>query len=153
MLDLFEEFRALVRRLEDVGLDYALCGGLALSVYSAPRATVDIDVMILPEDMDRLRSLAAELGFDFEAAPMVFADGKVDIRRFSKVEQKSGDVLMLDILVVTPALRDVWASRTQIEWEGGGTLSVVSRNGLIDLKRLRGSAVDLEDIAHLEEEG
>jgi len=152
MLDLFEEFRALVRRLEDVGLDYALCGGLALSVYSAPRATVDIDVMVLPEDMDRLRSLAAEQGFDFEAAPMVFADGKIDIRRFSKIEQKSGDVLMLDILVVTPALRDVWASRTQIEWEGG-TLRVVSREGLIDLKRLRGSAVDLDDIAHLQEEG
>jgi nucleotidyltransferase AbiEii toxin of type IV toxin-antitoxin system len=152
MLDLFKEFRALVRCLETAGLDYALCGGLALSVYSAPRATVDIDVMVLPEDMDRLRSLAAELGFDFEAAPMVFADGKVDIRRFSKIEQKSGDVLMLDILVVTPALRDVWASRTQIEWEGG-SLRVVSRDGLIDLKRLRGSAVDLEDIAHLEEEG
>jgi len=152
MLDLFKEFRALVRRLEDVELDYALCGGLALSVYSTPRATVDIDVMVLPEDMDRLKSLAAELGFDFEAAPMVFADGKVDIRRFSKIEQKSGDVLMLDILVVTPALKDVWASRTQIEWEGG-SLRVVSRDGLIDLKRLRGSAVDLEDIAHLEEEG
>ena len=47
MLDLYEEFRAVVTALEDRDIDYAVCGGLAVAVYTEPRATVDIDLLVL----------------------------------------------------------------------------------------------------------
>jgi hypothetical protein len=47
-------------------------------------------------------------------------------------------------------LREVWAGRTKIGWERG-EVWVVSKGGLVALKRLRGSGQDLDDIKHLQE--
>ena len=33
-------------KLDLLGIDYALYGGLALAIYARPRATLDIDMMI-----------------------------------------------------------------------------------------------------------
>ena len=56
---------------------------------------------------------------------------------------------MLDLLILGDDLDGVWRSRQVLGWEGGN-ISVVSRDGLIRLKRLRGSAQDLADIEHLQ---
>ena len=81
---------------------------------------------------------------------MSFRGGTVEIRRFSKVDRGSGEVLMLDFLLVTPPLASVWETRLELEWEEG-TLWVVSRDGLVALKRLRMSGQDTDDIARLTE--
>ena len=60
-------------------------------------------------------------------------------------------IAALDLLLVTPEIQNIWNSRVQADWEGG-TLSVVSRDGLIGLKKLRGSARDNADIAALMED-
>lgn len=149
MLDLYDEFSQLVARLDDAGIEYALCGGLALAVFGEPRATVDVDIMIAPEAFDSAKSVAREAGFLKEALPMSFAQGAIEMRRFSKRDPETGDWLSLDLLLVTQAIRDVWTSRQDMPWENR-RLCVVSREGLIRLKQIRGSAVDLEDIRKLE---
>ena len=60
----------------------------------------------------------------------------------------SGQVLSLDLLLVTPTLQPVWEGREAMEWDFG-KISVVSRDGLISLKSLRGSGLDQDDIRHL----
>lgn len=152
MLDLYEEFRLLTRALGEAEIDYALCGGLAMAVYSIPRATVDIDLMIEPGSLDRVKEAAGNLGFTMEAKPMTFAGGRVEIQRLTKLDPDSEDVLMLDLVLVTPATRGAWQTRTRVAW-GGGELTVVSREGLIELKSIRGSAVDREDISRLRGKG
>ncbi|MCU1265993.1 MAG: hypothetical protein JWM21_2311 [Acidobacteria bacterium] len=47
MLDLYDEFRLLMGALNDQGIEYALCGGVAMAVYDRPRATIGIDLLIL----------------------------------------------------------------------------------------------------------
>ena len=148
MLDLYDELRALAARLEEGQIDYALCGGLAMAVYGTPRATVDIDLLLLDESVRQALTVVRELGYTIEAAPMVFADGVIRIQRVSKIDRESRDVLTLDLLIVTPQIADVWQGRRQAEWEDG-TLWVVSREGLVALKRLRGSDQDLADIERL----
>ena len=37
MLDIYDEFRKLVEGFEASGIDYALCGGMALAVHGFPR--------------------------------------------------------------------------------------------------------------------
>ena len=150
MLDLYEEFRAVVTALEDRDIEYAVCGGLAVAVYSEPRATVDIDLLILSEDLEKVKSAIAELGYVIAAHPMTFAKGSVEIRRWSKLDRTDGDLLTIDLLLVTPALTEVWASRTRVE-SGQASIWVVSRAGLIELKSLRGSTQDLADIERLKE--
>ncbi|MEK6323535.1 MAG: hypothetical protein AABN33_17995 [Acidobacteriota bacterium] len=150
MLDLYDEFREIISSLTEGGIDYAVCGGLAVSVYSDPRATVDIDLLILPNDLDRARTAVQHLGYTIAAMPMTFAHGAIEIRRFSKLDTEAGDVLSLDLLLVTPEIVDVWASRSQVESENG-PLWLVSRRGLIALKSLRSSGQDLADIERLKE--
>lgn len=151
MLDLYDEFNKVVTLLAEHTIDYALCGGLALAVYGIPRATIDIDLLIMPESLETVMPLARELGYKKETLPMRFTDRGIEIRRVSKIDQDSGDILMLDLLLVTPAILPVWKSRKEVAWEHG-TLWVVSRDGLMALKSLRGSGQDLEDISRLKKE-
>lgn len=150
MLDLFDEFKALIARLSERGVDYALCDGLAMAVYGVPRATVDIDLLILVDDLEKAMNLAREEGYTIKAKPMILGEQGIEIRRISKVDPDSGDLLMLDLLLVTPPITHVWESRKEVEWENG-KLKVVSRDGLIALKSLRGSGQDIDDIEKLRE--
>ena len=151
MFDLYYEFRKLVEALDEHQIDYALCGGLAMAVYDRARATVDIDILILSESLDLVISIATELDYDIRGLDMTFSKGAIEIRRVSKIDPVSGQVLSLDLLLVTPAIQTVWNSRVEADWEEG-TLSVVSRAGLIALKGQRASPQDIADIAALQED-
>ena len=150
MFDLYEEFNSIVAALEEHGIDYAVCGGLAMAVHGLPRATVDIDLLILSESLEEVRGLARTLGYTIETFPMTFSRGAVEIRRLSKIDQDTGIVLSLDMLLVTPEIVEIWQSRTEVAWEAG-SLWVVSRRGLMALKSLRSNAQDLADIERLKE--
>jgi hypothetical protein len=151
VLDLFDEFKAVISVLTERGVEYAVCGAIAMAVYNLPRATVDIDLLIKPDDFDKAKSAVGVLGYGIEANPMTFAKGAIEIRRLSKLDPDIGDMLMLDFLLVTPQIAPVWDSRSKIEWEEG-SLCVVSREGLISLKSLRNSSQDIADIDRLQEE-
>ena len=150
MMDLTGELKHLLRLFQERDIDYALCGGLALAVHGVVRATIDIDLLILTDDLDRALEAAKKAGFSFSAGPMSFAEGKVLIRRVTKVDPDSGDHLPLDLLLVTEPLRAIWNDRTTISWEDL-ELTVLTKQGLIALKTLRLSPQDLEDIKRLQE--
>jgi hypothetical protein len=106
MVDLVQELTALVQAFEQQGIPYALCGGIALAVHGAPRATQDIDLMARREDMDRIRVVANDCGFLFESLPMTFSSSEITIQRFTKlIEQRP---LMLDVLFAEGPLASVW---------------------------------------------
>jgi hypothetical protein len=150
VFDLYEEFKSIVSALEERGIDYAVCGGLAMAVHGLPRATVDIDLLILGESLEEAKGLARTLGYTIEAMPMTFSRGAVEIRRVSKLDRETGIVLPLDMLLVTPEIVEIWQSRTRVAWESG-SFWIVSRKGLMALKALRSSAQDLADIERLKE--
>jgi len=66
----------------------------------------------------------------------------------TKIEDGTGETTTLDMLIVTPGIMKAWENRTKVEWEGG-TLSVVSPEGLILLKSFRRSGQDQDDIRYL----
>ena len=146
MIDVYAELVAILRALETAGIDYALCGALALAVHGVPRATKDIDLIARKEDEERIRAAARGCGFTFEALPMEFAGSGIEVQRFTKLVE--GRPLMLDVLWLNPKLEPVWNDRQQLPWREG-TLSVVSRDGLITLKLTAGRAQDLADIQAL----
>jgi hypothetical protein len=150
MVDLKGELRTLLTVLQEAGVDYALCGGLAMSVHGLPRSTVDIDLLIRSESLEEIKSLARSLGYTIEAQPMTFANGAVEIRRLSKIDKDSGFVLSLDLLLITPQTEKAWQSRVEYEWESR-KVKVVSREGLIAMKLLRNSGQDQDDIKRLQE--
>jgi hypothetical protein len=114
-------------------------------VHGAPRATIDIDLLVRPDDVSRVREVAASRGFTFAALPMNFS--KIRIDRITKIHP-DGDTLILDLLVYSPDLEGVWQTRERRRWNGRD-LAVVSPDGLVTLKMLRQSAQDLADIEAL----
>jgi hypothetical protein len=150
MLDLYDEFATLIGALETAGADYAVCGGLAMAIHGFPRATIDVDLVVPPDAATDVLACARDLDYTLAADPMSLAGGAVEIRRVTKVGH--GDLLSLDLLLVTPAIQSVWNGRVRVRWERG-ELWVVSREGLVSLKRLRGSGQDQDDIKRLEGEG
>ena len=152
MFDITDELRALVAALDKQEIDYALCGGMAMAVHGRLRMTIDIDLLILAASLDDVFAIAKSLDYNVRGKDLSFADGAIEIRRVSKIDPDDGELLSLDLLLVTPEINEMWESRVEAEWEGG-KLSVVSASGLISLKQLRGSGQDLADIEALRGEG
>jgi hypothetical protein len=151
-MDLYDEFAALLGALEAKRVDYAVCGGLAMAIHGLARATINVDLLVPPSVADAVLECARGLGYTIPADPMRLAGGRVEIRRVTKIDASSHDLLSLDLLLVTPAVEQVWKDRIRVRWDLG-ELWVVSRQGLVSLKRLRGSGQDLDDIRRLEGEG
>ena len=152
MLDLVDELRKLVAGLNEHEIDYALCGGMAMGVYGIARTTIDIDLLIRSESLNEVFAIAKALGYNIRGKDLSLANGSIEIRRVSKIDPDDGELLSLDLLLVTSDILGSWESRLEAEWEGG-KLSVVSAGGLIALKQLRGSEQDLVDIKALTGEG
>lgn len=145
VLSLYQELRALVTALNVQGAEYALCGGVALAVHGEPRATRDIDVLVRPEGLDAVRLVLRALGYRLEAAPMQFRSG-LEVHRISKVVE--GELFTVDAVLATGPLEPIWSGRQVVTW-AGQPLWVVSREGLVQMKRLAGRTQDLADIERL----
>ena len=149
MATLLDDFRSITQALNEAGIDYAICGGWAMAIHGLPRATIDIDLLILGDDFERACELAKEHGYDVEGLPLHFDYGSIEIRRISKVDKESESLYTLDFLLVTERLKEVWSTREAVEWEEGLTW-VVSKPGLIEMKTISGRDQDLVDIKELE---
>ena len=145
-----QELEQLVSALAENEIEYAVCGGLSLAIHGFARATLDIDILIQPESLDEAYKIGAEKGFDIRGLDISFKERAVEIRRISKIDD-NGEVLSLDLLIITPQVQDVWETREKIDFLGN-QLSVVSQTGLIKTNRLAGRPQDLADIERLENE-
>lgn len=143
-MDLYDEFERIVGVLNGEGIRYALAGGLAVSIYAAPRATEDIDLLMAAEDVDRAVPALAAIGFRIAGRAMEMAGGRLRIQRLIKIE--GADLVPLDLLIpVDPELVRLLDDRSVIDWQGAPA-TVVSARGLRTLKLLRGSTRDRADL-------
>lgn len=144
-MNLFDELMALVAELDAAGVEYALIGGLAVAVWGVPRATKDIDLLVLPDAIERAKEAAGRRGFVLAAGPLKFRDG-VSIERLSRVRE--GALLTVDFMLVSEGLGAAWASRIQLR-AVEQPLTVVSRDALIAMKLAAARPQDLADVEKL----
>jgi hypothetical protein len=149
-MNLVEELHAIAAALKAAGIDYAVCGGVAVTAHGATRSTKDIDILIRPADVATVLATVHPLGYAYPALPMIFDEGterERHVQRVSKIDGK--DHLLLDLLLEDAALRDTLHDRITIDLPEG-PLFVVSKETLIRMKRFAGRDQDLADIAQLE---
>lgn len=145
MATLLDEFKAITSSLNEAGIDYAVCGGWAMAIHGLPRATMDIDLLVLAVDLEKILAVARHLGYDVEGLPLHF---DIEIRRISKIDKDTKKLITLDLLLVADDIMDIWSAREDVKWREGFT-RVVSKNGLIKMKRLAGRTQDMADIEKL----
>ena len=151
-LDLIAELEVLIAGLQREGVEYALCGGLAVAIHGHARATMDIDLLIPADQLAAAIEVAAGAGFDVPARTMVFGRTSAtprEIQRVSKLDPQTSQLVALDLIVVGPGLADVWTERIVVPWRTT-EITIVSRAGLATMKRLAGRPQDLADLAALE---
>ena len=147
MFQLDEELLALAARLNAAGVEYAVCGGLAVGLHGHPRATKDIDLVVTATSIFAAKREAKACGFDIESGTLTFQDGEVHVTRLVKTAPGERDVLMLDLLTfredIAAALefQDVLFRDVRI--------TALTKDSLIRLKRDAGRPQDLADIERL----
>lgn len=147
-MNLFDELVTVVQALDAAGVDYALVGGLAVGVWGAPRATKDIDILVMPGDVARAKACLRTCGYHLEALPMKFSDGM----QLERVSKPVGSQLMtVDLILVDSNLEVAWRSRERRATEVN-EISVISREALIAMKVAAGRPQDQADVVKLTEQ-
>ena len=113
MATLLDELSQLISAFDKNEIEYAVCGGLSMAIHGFARATLDIDVLIRGESLEKAYEVATEKAFDIRVLDITFKERAVEIRRVSKIDG-NGEVLSVDLLLVAPQVEDVWEDREQI---------------------------------------
>ena len=106
--------------------------------------------MIRAESLEKTYEIAAQYGYNIRGLDMLFKENAVEIHSVSKIDA-DGEVLPLKFLPVTPQIEEVWETRENLIWQNK-SLWIVSREGLLKMKKLAGRPQDLADIERLENE-
>lgn len=148
MFDLLQEFLALIRTFGEEGLDYAVCGGMAMAVPGFTRATEDIDILIEPESLNRARQAAAKCGFRLRGTEIEFRSG-TKLARLLKVTPAGEAYLLLAWTLISPETRAAWDSRLDqpTPWV---PIRVVGREALKSMKQQAGRPQDLVDVERMD---
>lgn len=149
-VNLVAELHAVCAALVRAKVRHAICGGVAVTIHGATRSTKDIDILIAPADVDTALEAVRALGYKFAALPLVFDEGTArerHVQHVSKVE--SGEHLVLAFLLEKAAFAGLLANPVEVPLPEG-PLWVVSRQVLLDMKRMAGRHQDLADLEKLE---
>ena len=137
--------RSLAARLDAEGIPYAILGGMALNIHGFVRETVDVDVLLTRESLDRFRERLVGRGYvpAFEGALKKVKDAETGVRiDVIAAGDFPGDGKPKDVVFPAPA---------GIAVEKGG-LRVVPLETLLELKIASGLSaehrrlVDLADV-------
>ena len=149
MIYLRAELLKIVRCFNDVGIDYGLCGGLAVAVHGYVRATKGIDILICIDELSKARLALAPIGYDLDAGVFKFdnrTERETQLFRVSRADDPT--ITTLDLMFVTPILNEVWNDRETFR-AYDTEIKVVSKASLIKMKELAGRYQDLADIESL----
>jgi 2-hydroxychromene-2-carboxylate isomerase len=149
-VNLVDELHAVTAALESDGIPYAVCGGVAVTIHGATRTTKDIDLLVRREDVPRILEILRGLGYLFAALPMTFDAGTARERHVQRVTKIEGDHhLVVDLMLDEAALAGFLADHIDVELPEG-RLRVVSRAGLLAMKRMAARPQDDADVERLE---
>ena len=150
VVNLVDELFAISRALRGAGIEYAVCGGIAVTIHGATRTTKDIDLLVAAADVPRILDVVRPLGYVFAALPMTFDEGTPKERHVQRVSKLEGEHhLVLDLIVADASLTGFLDGHIDLPLPEGD-LSVVSRETLLKMKRLAARSQDLADVEALE---
>ena len=146
-MNLFDEFFKIVEHFEKGDLQYAVVGGIAMAFHEQPRFTKDIDILILPEDLEKITTVFEGIGFFESSTPWTFKNTNLTLHRFMKVEGE--EFLVVDILVGNEEKYRNVVKNALEEKSEKGVVKVANKNDLIWMKKMRNSDQDKVDIKGL----
>ena len=99
-MNIIDELRAIIARFDQEGVDYALCGELAMAIYAMPRATLDIDLLIQVDALARAQTAVEPLGFrEGKRLKVVSPQGLILLKSFRRSGTDEDDIAHLRSII------------------------------------------------------
>lgn len=146
-MNIYDEFFAVIKKLNDAQIKYAVVGGIALSFYVEPRFTKDIDLLVLSEKVDDIKLVLREMGYKFESPAWTFRNTPITLHRLSKIQ--GTESMTIDILEGKERRFEEIIQNAIKEDTKYGKVCVASKDDLIWMKQIRNSQQDIADIEAL----
>lgn len=150
VLEQLEVLRNFTEGLEKLGIQYMLTGSMALSNYSIPRSTLDIDIVVAMSSAV-LPSFFEEFGNEYY---IPFGSAKNAVSRssmFNVINNKSLVKVDCILLKADDFERSAFSRRQRVNYGGGFDVWLISKEDLIVSKliwsRKSGSGRQIEDAA------
>jgi hypothetical protein len=152
--DLFDTLKSLCALLNDEHVDYCLIGGLAVAILAKPRATEDIDLLILIEE-SQIPSLVGLLKKKFKIIQgqnvMHFKNATICRTILSSPSDAKVGIVVVDFLLADHDIYRETLCNPLFLTVDGENIPVARPEGLIKMKGLSNRPQDLLDIAALKE--
>lgn len=149
-MNIFDEFTEIIKHIAREKIRYALVGGVAMAFYAEPRFTQDIDLLIEPNNFEKVSLILKKNGYFESAEPWTFKATPLTLHRFLKVIEN--DQMFIDLLVAGEE-KHFKIIQNAIEAQGEyGIVYVAEKSDIIWLKRKRNSLQDQADIERLANE-
>lgn len=133
-MQITEELFKIVGAFEAQGLEYAVCGGLAVAIHGRPRLTVDIDILVAAEDISHAVQAAESVGYDDISGWVPLPPSTLGINRLFRLKKFSqNEFLSLDLLEADSSSNSILADRQKFDVDGKAIQSL-TRNALIKMK-------------------
>ena len=155
MTDPLVDAQALINGLREHEIDYVVFGALAMLFYGYVRTTEDLDIIVSPEpaNIDRVADWLVSLKAILKLNPQRSFGSR---ERWGMQKGSKATVLtplgQIDIVQRLPGLPE-WPEvmrDAELYEVDGIEIPVLNRRTLIELKRRRGSSLDLADIEAIE---
>lgn len=142
--DSFSEALEIARMLNYTKTSWAFCGGIAVAVHGFIRATEDVDIIILAEELNVIDKELEKKGWIINKQPLAFKDGSQCFRR---VKIQGSEHFILDLMIAPPG-ENYLEGKSEALF-AGEKVYVISKEKLIKMKRKANRDKDIMDIEAL----
>jgi len=152
--DLFETLKSLCAFMNNERIDYCLIGGLAVAILAKPRATEDIDLLVLIEEQ-QIPSFVGILKKRFKIIQgqnvMHFKNATICRIILASSSDEKGGIVVVDFLLADHDTYRETLRNPLFLTVDGEKIPVARPENLIRMKELSNRPQDLLDIAALKE--
>jgi len=144
---MFSDFKEFIQLLNKHKVKYLLVGGYAISLYSRPKSTQDIDVFIENSKTNAKKLLKVLDEFGLSSLNISIND----LTTKDRVVQIGVSPLRIDIMTSIEGIvfSTAYKNRTKITYWGIRNVSFISYDDLIKNKKTTGRKKDIEDLEWL----
>ena len=148
MVTVEPDFKEFLELLNEERVEYLIVGGYALAYCGLPRYTKDLDLYVRPDAENAARILRALGKFGMGDVGLKEKDFCMEDR----VIQLGVAPVRIDLITSIPGVswERVWGNKQAAEY-GGVPTFVISREDLVQSKKVLGRKVDLADLEALGE--
>jgi hypothetical protein len=143
--EVYDALRAITTKLDELGIAYAVAGGMALNAHGYQRATVDVDIIVTQLGLDRIHQELEGLGY---VPPFAGSKHLKDVQHKVRIEFLVSGQFPGDGKAKPIAFPDPTQAATIIDG-----ISYVKLSTLVELKLASGmtNAGRLKDLADVQE--